>query len=174
MPIYELGDDRPTIADSAWIAPSADVIGRVEVGEGSTVWFNAVLRGDTDLLHVGDRTSIQDGSVLHADAGSPLHIGNDVTVGHQVMLHGCTIGDGSLIGIQSVILNRSRIGRNCLVGAGSLIGEGKEFPDGMLILGSPAKAIRPLTPEQLEGLQRSAKSYVANGQRFNAGLNKIG
>jgi carbonic anhydrase/acetyltransferase-like protein (isoleucine patch superfamily) len=174
MAIYQLGDEVPRIAASAWVADSADVIGRVALADDASVWFNAVLRGDTEWLHVGRGSNVQDGSVLHADPGMPLVIGENVTVGHQVMLHGCTVGDGSLVGIQSVVLNGVKIGRNCLVGAGALLTEGKEFPDGVLIMGSPAKVVRPLTPEQIAGLASAAKHYVENARRYRAGLKGIG
>src|ERR1043166_3051399 len=146
MALYQLGDDAPRIAASAWVADSADVIGRVALADDASVWFNAVLRGDTEWLHVGRGSNVQDGSVLHTDAGVPLVIGENVTIGHQVMLHGCTVGDGTLIGIKSVVLNGAKIGRNCIVGAGALVTEGKEFPDGSMILGAPARAVRELTP----------------------------
>lgn len=173
MAIYQLDEHQPDIADSAWVADSARVIGKVVLEDGASVWFNAVLRGDTEELRVGRGSNIQDATVVHADPGFPVRIGEDVTVGHQVMLHGCTIGDGSLIGIQSVVLNGARIGRNCLVGAGSLVTEGKEFPDGSLIMGSPAKVVRELTPEQIAGLKRSAQHYVNNASRFKRGLKEI-
>jgi carbonic anhydrase/acetyltransferase-like protein (isoleucine patch superfamily) len=173
MPLYQIENIAPQIADSAWVADTATVIGEVHLAEDSSVWFGAVLRGDTDTLKVGRRSNIQDNSVVHADHGSPTTIGDNVTVGHQVMLHGCTIGDGSLIGIQAVVLNGARIGRNCLVGAGSLVTEGKEFPDGSLIMGRPAKVVRELTPEQIEGLQRSAQNYVDNARRYRAGLKPL-
>ena len=174
MAIYQLGDDVPRIAESAWIADSADVMGRVELAEDASVWFGTVVRGDTELLHIGRGSNVQDNSVLHSDAGFPLHVGDHVTVGHQAMLHGCTVGDGSLIGIQAVILNGAKIGKGCLVGAGALVTEGKEFPDNSLIIGSPAKAVRELTPAQLEGLKRSAQHYVDNARRFRSQLKKIG
>lgn len=174
MAIYQLDEHQPDIADSAWVADSARVIGKVVLEDDASVWFNAVLRGDTEELRVGRGSNIQDATVVHADPGFPVRIGEDVTVGHQVMLHGCTIGDGSLIGIQSVVLNGARIGRNCLVGAGSLVTEGKEFPDGSLIMGSPAKVVRELTPEQIAGLKRSAQHYVNNANRFKGGLKEIG
>ena len=138
------------------------------------MWFGATVRGDTATIRIGARSNIQDGSVLHADEGMPLEIGEDVTVGHMVMLHGCTIGDGSLIGIGAVVLNGARIGKGCLVGAGSLVTEGKEFPDGSMIMGTPAKVVRELTPEQQAGLLRSAAHYVANAERYTRGLKKIG
>jgi carbonic anhydrase/acetyltransferase-like protein (isoleucine patch superfamily) len=148
-------------------------MGNVELGDDASVWFGAVVRGDTEVIRIGKRTNIQDTSVLHADVGKPLTIGDDVTVGHQVMLHGCTIGDGSLIGIGAVVLNGARIGKGCLVGAGALVTEGKEFPDGSMIIGSPAKAVRELTAEQRQGLLMSAAHYVENARRFKTGLHKL-
>lgn len=173
MAIYELDGAAPRIADSAWVADSAQVMGNVELAEDVSIWFGVVIRGDTETIRIGRRTNIQDMSVLHADIGMPLTLGEDVTVGHQVMLHGCTIGDGSLIGIGAVVLNGAKIGKNCLVGAGSLVTEGKEFPDGSMILGSPAKVVRQLTPEQLQGLRLGAQLYVGNARRFRAGLKKL-
>ncbi len=173
MALYQLDDFMPCVAASAWVADSAEVIGRVTLCEDVSVWFNAVLRGDSDTLTVGAGSNIQDGSVLHADTGFPLQIGERVTVGHQVMLHGCVIGDESLIGIGAVVLNGVRIGRNCIVGAGALVTEGKSFPDGSLIVGAPAKLVRELTPEQIAGLKASAAHYVNNGRRYRAGLKKI-
>lgn len=173
MAIFELDGLRPQISGSAWVADSAEVIGDVELADDASVWFGAVIRGDSDSIRIGQRTNIQDSSVLHADTGMPLTLGDDVTVGHQVMLHGCTIGDGSLIGIGSVVLNGARIGKSCLVGAGSLVTEGKEFPDGSMIMGRPAKLVRQLTAEQLEALRRSALHYVENARRFRAGLKKL-
>ncbi|MDO9195981.1 gamma carbonic anhydrase family protein [Rhodoferax sp.] len=173
MAIYELDGAAPRIADSAWVADSAQVMGNVELADDASVWFGAVIRGDTETIRIGRRSNIQDMSVLHADVGMPLTLGDDVTVGHKVMLHGCTIGDGSLIGIGAVVLNGAKIGKGCLVGAGSLVTEGKEFPDGSMILGSPAKVVRQLTPEQLEGLRLSALHYVSNAIRFRTGLKKI-
>jgi carbonic anhydrase/acetyltransferase-like protein (isoleucine patch superfamily) len=173
MAIYELDGDAPRIADSAWVADSAQVMGNVTLADDVSIWFGAVVRGDTETIRVGRRTNIQDLSVLHADVGMPLSIGDDVTVGHKVMLHGCTIGDGSLIGIGAVVLNGARIGKGCLVGAGSLVTEGKEFPDGSMIMGTPAKVVRQLTPEQLQGLLQSAEHYVSNARRFRTGLKKI-
>ena len=146
----------------------------VELGEGASVWFGAILRGDTEPLRIGKGSNVQDGSVIHADIGYPVTLGENVTVGHQVTLHGCTVGDGSLIGIRAVVMNGAKIGRNCLVGAGSLVTEGKEFPVGSLIMGTPAKVVRQLTPEQIETLKRSGRNYVRNALRFKAGLKKIG
>ncbi|RUP25091.1 MAG: gamma carbonic anhydrase family protein [Curvibacter sp.] len=173
MAVYELDGVAPEVAESAWIADSAQVMGRVSLGPDASVWFGTVARGDTESITIGEGSNIQDASVLHADMGKPLVVGRHVTVGHQVMLHGCTIGDESLIGIGAVVLNGARIGKNCLVGAGSLVTEGKEFPDGSMIIGSPAKAIRQLSPEQIEGLRQSAKHYIDNARRFKAGLRRI-
>lgn len=173
MAIYQLGDTSPILHESAWVADTADVIGRVELAADTSVWFGTVIRGDNEPIRIGRGTNIQDNSVLHSDLGSPLTIGEDVTVGHQVMLHGCTIGDGSLIGIQAVVLNGARIGRNCIVGAGALVTEGKEFPDGSMILGSPAKAVRQLSEEQIAAFRRGAVHYVDNAARYRAGLKKI-
>lgn len=173
MAVYQLDALTPHIEDAAWVADNAQVIGDVHMAADSSVWFSSVVRGDTATIRIGEGTNIQDGSVLHADVGIPLTIGKHVTVGHMVQLHGCTIGDESLIGIGAVVLNGAKIGKNCLVGAGSLVTEGKEFPDGSMILGSPAKVVRELTPEQIEGLRRSAQHYVANKNRFKAGLKKI-
>ena len=173
MAIYQLDDLSPAIHDSAWVADSAAVMGNVTLSEDSSVWFGVVIRGDTETITVGKGTNIQDNSVLHADHGMPLVIGDNVTVGHQVMLHGCTIGDGSLIGIQAVVLNGAKIGKNCLVGAGSLVTEGKEFPDGWMIMGSPAKAVRQLTDAQIEGLKMSAQHYIDNARRYKTGLKKL-
>ncbi len=155
------------------MADNAQVIGDVVLGEDSSVWFGATLRGDTETITVGRGSNIQDGSVLHADVGFPMTLGENVTVGHQVMLHGCTVGDGSLIGIGAVVLNGVKIGKHCLVGAGALVTEGKEFPDGSMILGSPARVTKTLTPEQIEGLRRSAKHYIDNAARYRKTLKKI-
>ena len=173
MALFQLDDHAPQLAAGAWVADSAQVIGRVELAEGASVWFGAILRADNESMCIGKGSNVQDGSVLHSDPGFPLTLGEHVTVGHQVMLHGCTVGDGSLIGIHAVVLNGARIGRNCLVGAGALVTEGKEFPDGSMILGSPAKVVRQLTDEQIAGLRRAALHYVENAQRFRNGLKKI-
>ena len=173
MAIYELDGASPLISDSAWVADSAQVIGDVELGDDANVWFGTVIRGDTEKIRIGRGSNIQDMSVLHADPGFPLTLGQDVSVGHQVMLHGCTVGDGTLIGIGSVVLNGAKIGKGCLVGAGSLVTEGKEFADGSMIFGSPAKAVRQLTPEQSQDLRRIAQHYVENARRYRAGLSKI-
>ena len=173
MAVYGLDSVAPRVAASAWIADSAQVMGHVELGEEVSIWFGTVLRGDTETITVGRGSNIQDGSVLHADLGKPLVIGENVTVGHKVMLHGCSVGDGSLIGIGAIVLNGAKIGRGCLVGAGALVTEGKEFADGSLIIGSPAKAVRSLTPEQQQGLLDSARHYIDNAARFRSGLQKL-
>lgn len=170
MPLYALGPLHPTLARGSWVAPTATLVGDVHLGEKATVWFGAVLRGDNDTITVGHGSNVQDNAVLHADQGVPLTIGQNVTVGHQAMLHGCTIGDNSLVGIQAVVLNHARIGRNCLVGAGALVTEGKQFEDGWLILGAPAKAVRPLTAEEIAGLAKSAANYQAHAARYNREL----
>src|SRR5579872_2940015 len=175
MAVYNLGDKGPTLPgkDEYWIAPNASVIGDIVLKKNASVWFGAVLRGDNDPIIVGENSNVQDNSVLHTDLGSPLTIGANVTVGHQVMLHGCTIGDGALIGIGAVVLNGAKIGRNCLVGAGALITEGKEFPDGTMILGAPAKVVRELSPEHAARMGLGAMSYVRNWQRFKAELSAL-
>lgn len=173
MAVYQIGEHSPRIAPSAWIAESATVIGRVTVGEEASVWFGSIVRGDSDEIVIGRRSNVQDSCVLHVDPGFPLHIGENVTVGHQVMLHGCHIGDGSLIGIQAVVLDGARIGRHCLVGAGALVTGGKEFPDGSLIMGAPAKVVRALTPEQIEGLSRTSAHYVDNARMYLEGLKRL-
>ncbi|MEO7152021.1 MAG: gamma carbonic anhydrase family protein, partial [Burkholderiaceae bacterium] len=156
MAVYRLENHVPQIAPGAWVADSAQVIGNVELAEGASVWFGVVVRGDNETVRIGRNCNVQDASVMHSDPGAPLTLGDNVSIGHQVMLHGCTIGAGSLIGIQSVVLNKAVIGRNCLVGAGSLVTEGKSFPDGSMILGRPARVVRPLTPAEIEGLARIA------------------
>jgi carbonic anhydrase/acetyltransferase-like protein (isoleucine patch superfamily) len=175
MPIYALDDVEPTLPASGavWIAPDAHVIGRVTLGEDVGVWFGAVIRGDNDPISIGARTNIQDGAMLHADPGVPLTIGADVTVGHHAILHGCSVGDNSLIGMGATVLNRARIGANCIVGANALVTEGKEFPDFSLIVGAPAKAVRTLDPATAAQLRASAEHYVANARRYAARLRRI-
>lgn len=173
MALYRLGDDSPQAGPGAWVADNASVIGRVVLGAAASVWYGAVLRGDNDLIRIGARSNVQDGSVLHTDLGFELTVGEDVTIGHQVMLHGCTIGDGTLVGIQTVILNGARIGRHCLVGAGSLVTEGKTYPDGVLIVGRPAQVVRELTAEQVERLRASAAHYVEQARRHRDGLVRV-
>ena len=175
MPLYALDAIRPTlpVAGRCWIAPNAQIIGRVILGEDCGIWFGAVLRGDNEAITLGARTNIQEGSTLHTDMGSPLTIGEDCTIGHNAILHGCTIGAGSLIGMGAIVLNGARIGEGCLVGAGALVTEGKSFPDHSLIVGSPAKAIRTLDEAAIAGLRQSAAHYVANWKRFAGGLRPI-
>jgi carbonic anhydrase/acetyltransferase-like protein (isoleucine patch superfamily) len=174
MALYELDGTTPQLAAGAWVADNAQVIGDVAMGENASVWFGAVVRGDVEKITIGRNSNVQDGSVLHADFGVPLVIGADVTIGHMVMLHGCSIGDGALIGIGAIVLNGARIGRNCVVGAGSVVTEGKEFPDNSLIVGSPAKAIRTLDAEGVAKLAHLAPHYVENSQRYARGLKKVG
>jgi carbonic anhydrase/acetyltransferase-like protein (isoleucine patch superfamily) len=174
MALYELDGKSPQLGEGAWVADSAQVIGTVQLGENASVWFGVVIRGDTENITIGRNSNIQDGSVLHADFGVPLVIGDNVSVGHQVMLHGCSIGEGSLIGIQAVVLNNAKIGRNCIVGAGSVVTEGKEFPDNSLIFGSPAKLVRTLDEAGRQMLAHIAGHYVENAARYRRGLKKIG
>ncbi|MET3133802.1 carbonic anhydrase/acetyltransferase-like protein (isoleucine patch superfamily) [Oxalobacteraceae bacterium GrIS 1.11] len=174
MTIYQLGADAPRIDASAFVAASANVIGKVTLEENSSVWFGVTLRGDNERITIGANSNVQEGSVLHTDMGFPLSVGRDVTIGHQAMLHGCTVGDGALIGIQAVILNGASIGKGCLVGAGALVTEGKQFEDNMLIIGAPAKAVRALTSEEIAHLQGSAANYVQRAQLFKTQLQQIG
>jgi carbonic anhydrase/acetyltransferase-like protein (isoleucine patch superfamily) len=173
MSIYRIGDKSPQVDPSAWIAPNATVIGDVRLAAGSSIWWNAVLRGDNDPIVIGENTNIQDGSVIHTDKGTPLTLGRDITVGHMVMLHGCTVGDGSLIGIGSIVLNRAVIGRHCLIGANSLIPEGKTIPDRSLVMGSPGKVVRELTDDEVARLLASAQHYVDNALRYRSELTGI-
>lgn len=168
--IYRLDDLIPEIAADAWVAPGARVMGRVALRAAASVWFNAVLRGDNELIEIGERSNVQDGCVLHTDPGFPLTIGADCTIGHGAILHGCTIGEGSLIGMGAVVLNGAKIGKGCLIGAKSLIPEGKVIPDGSLVMGVPGKVVRELTAEAIAGLRQSAARYVANAARFRVGL----
>jgi carbonic anhydrase/acetyltransferase-like protein (isoleucine patch superfamily) len=164
--IYRLGEKRVTIEGECYVAPGASVIGAVTLKARSSIWFNCVVRGDNDDIVIGEETNIQDGSILHTDKGLPLVVGNGVSVGHNVVLHGCRVGDNSLIGIGSVVLNRARIGSHCLVGAGSLVTEGKEFPDRSVVMGSPARVVREVTDDDIEFLLWSASSYVKRGPMF--------
>ena len=172
--LYALDDHRPQLlGEGHYIADNAAVIGKVVLHGGSSVWFGATLRGDTEPITVGENSNVQDGSVLHTDLGVPLNIGRDCTIGHQVMLHGCSIGDNCVIGIQSVVLNRAVIGRNSIVGAGTVIPEGKSFPEGVLILGSPGKVVRELSAQEIAFITLSARHYLQNGQRFAKGLRPL-
>ena len=175
MTIYRLGDAAPLLPrdGSAWIAPDANVIGRVTLGKSASVWFGVTIRGDNDTITIGDGTNIQDGSVLHADPGFPLTIGRNCTIGHKAMVHGCTVEDETLIGMCATILNGARIGRNCLIGAGALIPERKVIPDGSLVVGSPGKVIRTLSAKDIEGLRRTAQHYQANAIRYRDGLSSL-
>jgi len=166
--LYRLEQHTPQLPAPGhyFVADNATVLGRVTLGEDAGIWFNAVVRGDVEDIVMGARTNIQDNCVLHADAGSPLHIGAGVTVGHQATVHGCTVGDNSLIGIQAVVLNGARIGRNCIIGANALIAEGKEIPNNSLVMGAPGRVKRELTPEEIAGLQHSATHYVNNFKRY--------
>jgi carbonic anhydrase/acetyltransferase-like protein (isoleucine patch superfamily) len=168
--IYALDGLAPRLGKDVYVAPNATVVGDVHLGDEVSIWFGAVLRGDVERLTVGPRSNVQDNSVLHSDPGSPLVVGEQVTVGHGCILHGCRIGDGALIGMGSTILNDARIGRNCLVGANALVTEGKEFADGMLVVGSPARAIRPLTSEELARMAESPERYVERGKVYQKGL----
>ncbi|MBR0667909.1 gamma carbonic anhydrase family protein [Roseomonas hellenica] len=176
MPLYALDDLIPQTPGEGrfWVAPDAHVIGQVILGEDVGIWFGAVLRGDNEPITIGARTNIQEGAMLHADPKFPTTVGSDVTVGHHAILHGCTVGDGSLIGMGATVLNGAKIGKHCLVGANALVTEGKEFPDYSLIVGSPAKAIRTLDPAAAEKLIGSATSYVRNWKRFSKGMRVIG
>lgn len=173
MALYEFNGQRPELADDAWVAPSADVIGNAHLGELASVWFGAVIRADNSPITVGARSNIQDGAMLHSDVGVPCTIGEDVTVGHHAILHGCTIGDRVLIGMGATVLNRAVIGEDCLVGAGALVTEGKVFPPGHLIVGSPAKAIRELDDATKAMLKLSAKVYADKQREFAVGLKRV-
>ena len=173
MPLYRLGADAPQIPASAYVVPEATLIGKVILGERASVWFGAVIRGDNEPIVIGAASNVQEGAVLHVDPGFPLTIGAEVTVGHQAMLHGCTIGDGSLIGIQAVVLNGARIGRDCLIGAGAIVTEGKQFPDRSLILGAPAKVVRELSEEEVARLRQAAADYARRSERYKSELARV-
>ena len=173
MAIYELDGVRPETDGPHWIADSATVLGRVKLKRNASVWFNAVLRGDNDPIVVGENSNVQDGSVLHTDIGNPTIIGDNCTIGHMVMLHGCTIGDNTLIGIGSIILNGAKIGKNCLIGANTLITEGKVIPDGSMVMGAPGKVVRELNEQQVGMITFSAHHYVENWQRYAKRLKRI-
>ncbi|WP_347554028.1 gamma carbonic anhydrase family protein [Robbsia sp. KACC 23696] len=174
MTIYRLGEYVPIIDETAFVAPGATVIGRVVLGPGVSVWPGAVLRGDNDLIEIGEGSNIQDGAILHVDIGHPLRIGRGVTIGHQVMLHGCTIADNVLVGIQSVVLNDAVIHENSLIGAASLLTSGKHFPPGVMVRGSPAQVVRELTPDEIEKLRDSAQSYRAHCAFYKENLARVG
>lgn len=173
MPLYELNGQRPTLHPTAWVAPSAELVGDVVVGAEASLWFGAVARGDNTLIAIGARTNIQEGAMLHSDPGAPLTIGEDCTVGHHAILHGCTIGDVVLIGMGAIVLNRAVIGAECIVGAGALVTEGKKFGPGQLIVGSPARAVRELSVAERSGLRASAAHYVVKARACASGLRRI-
>ena len=170
--LYSLDGVSPEIAEDSWVAPDANLIGRIRLDAGASVWFGSTLRGDNELIHVGEGSNIQENSVLHTDIGYPLTIGKNCTIGHKAMLHGCTIGEQSLIGMGAMVLNGARIGRNCLIGAGALITEGKEIPDGSLVMGAPGRVVRALDEEAIAGLLASAQGYQQNMRRYRDGLSK--
>jgi carbonic anhydrase/acetyltransferase-like protein (isoleucine patch superfamily) len=173
MTLYALGDLVPEIDPDAWVAPDANVIGRVILGAEASVWFGATLRGDNEPITVGAGTNVQENCVFHTDMGYPLTIGRDCTIGHKAMLHGCTIGDETLVGMGATVLNGARIGRNCLIGAGALVTEGKEIPDGSLVIGAPAVVRRTLDAAAIEGLRASARHYRDRARLFRAGLRRL-
>jgi carbonic anhydrase/acetyltransferase-like protein (isoleucine patch superfamily) len=168
-----LGDDSPVVAATAYVAPNAVIVGKVVLAENSTVWFGATLRGDNEIISIGSNSNVQDSAVLHTDPGFPLSIGSNVSIGHQAMMHGCSVGDGSLIGIQSIVLNGAVIGKGCLVGAGALITERKVFPDGCLIIGAPARALRELSAEERENLLKVAANYAERGAHYRNHLHLL-
>ena len=168
--IYRLGEACVELHPQSWVAPNAVLVGKVRLQAGASVWFNAVLRGDNELIDIGEHSNVQDGAVMHTDMGFPLTLGKGVTVGHNAMLHGCSVGDYSLIGINAVILNGAKIGKHCIIGANSLIPEGKVIPDGSLVMGSPGKVVRELTEQQKQMLEASAAHYVHNAQRYSREL----
>ena len=170
MPLFQLGQDCPQVHPSVFVAPGAMVVGKVELHENSSIWFNVSLRGDNDLIVLGEGSNIQEGSVLHTDTGHPLTIGKRVTVGHQAMLHGCTIGDESLIGMQAILLNGAQVGRHCIIGAGALVTGNTVIPEGSMVLGSPAKVVRPLKPEEIEMIRQAAAGYVDRAKLFKTEL----
>ncbi len=171
--IYELDGVRPELAADCWVAPTAVLVGRVVLGPGASIWWGAVLRGDNEPITVGAGSNVQDGCVMHTDPGFPLTVGPAVTVGHMAMLHGCEIGEGSLIGIGAVVLNGARIGRNCLIGAKALVPEGREIPDGSLVMGIPGKVVGEVRPEQIARIAAGTAKYVANGRRYRDGLVRL-
>lgn len=170
---FRLGERQIIAHPQSWIAPTAIVIGAVRLDEDSSVWFNVVIRGDNELIHIGPSTNVQDGAVLHTDPGIPLLIGRGVTIGHKAMLHGCTVGDYSLIGINAVVLNGARIGKHCIIGADTLIKENQEIPDGSLVVGSPGRILRELDNAQKRMLESSAAQYVSNAQHYRQSLQEV-
>lgn len=173
MTLYALADARPDVSPDAWVAPDANVIGKVTLGPDASVWFGSTLRGDNEMITVGRGSNVQENCVFHTDMGYPLTVGEDCTIGHKVMLHGCTIGDNSLIGMGATVLNGAKIGKNCLIGAGALITEGKVIPDGSLVMGAPGKVVRNLDETAIKGLRQSALHYQENAARFSCDLRKL-
>lgn len=171
--LYDLGDRRPSIHASCFVAESAQLIGSVVLEQDASIWFNVVLRGDNDLISIGATSNIQDNSVIHTDDGLAVRVGRGVTVGHRVMLHGCEVGDHSLVGIGAIVLNRAKIGRHCLIGAGALVTEGKEIPDRSLVLGSPGRVVRTLSDNEVRMLEASAEHYVQNARRYQVELRVV-
>lgn len=167
---YQINGNSPNIDETCFVAPNATVIGKVNASSNVSIWFNVVIRADLDTVNIGENSNIQDGSILHVDAGYPIDIGKNVTVGHKVMLHGCSIGEGSLIGMNAVVLNGAKIGKGCIIGANALVTEGMEVPDGQLVLGSPAKVIKPLDENTRQLLMDSAAHYVENGNNYKTNL----
>jgi carbonic anhydrase/acetyltransferase-like protein (isoleucine patch superfamily) len=174
MAMFELDGAKPQLEGDTWVADTATVLGRVILERNASVWFGAVLRGDNDPITIGENSNVQDGSVIHTDMGSPTTIGANCTIGHMVMLHGCTIGDNTLVGIGAIVLNGAKIGKNCLIGAGSLITENKIIPDNSMVMGSPGKVVREISDAQAQMLTASALHYVGNWQRYAKGLKRIG
>ncbi|MDO6522111.1 gamma carbonic anhydrase family protein [Shimia thalassica] len=170
MPIYQLDGVSPDIAEDSWVAPDANVIGNVRIEEGASVWFGCTIRGDNETIVIGKGSNVQENTVMHTDPGCPLTIGERCTIGHKAMLHGCTIGENSLIGMGATVLNGAKIGKNCLIGAGALVTEGKVIPDGSLVMGAPGKVVRTLDEAAINGLRGSALHYQQNMRRFRAGL----
>lgn len=170
MTVYSLDGKAPKLGEGAWVAPDANVIGNVTLGAGASVWFGATLRGDNEPMTIGAGTNLQENVVCHSDPGYPLTVGEGCTIGHKAMLHGCTIGDNSLVGMGATVLNGARIGRNCLIGAGALVTEGKEIPDGSVVMGMPGKVVKQLDDAAIEGLRASARHYRENAKRFAGGL----
>lgn len=173
MPLYEIDGLRPTLGDNVWVAPSADLIGDVRLGADVSIWFGVVIRGDNTPMLIGARSNVQEGAMCHSDFGAPMTIGEDCTIGHHAILHGCTIGDRVLIGMGAIVLNRAEIGEGSIVGAGAVVTEGKTFPPGSLILGAPARAVRTMDAAAQTMLRLSAEHYVANGRKFATGLKRI-
>ena len=171
--IYDLGGDTPMLDDAAWVAPDANIIGKVILRARSSVWFGSTLRGDNETIEIGEGSNVQENCVLHTDMGFPLTIGTDCTIGHKAMLHGCTIGDETLIGMGATVLNGAKIGRNCLIGAGALVTEGKEIPDGSMVLGAPGKIVKQLDEQAIQMLRASALSYQKNAERFASDLTAL-